>query len=206
MVLSKRGTIQLPLHSGHAPQWLVKRMEKLSYAISKIIVEEHGHHEFLKRMSDPLWFQAFGCVFGFDWHSSELTTVVTGVLKQALKPDVHGIMLAGGKGSRATNVRSEICNICEIFGLSDAKLNELLYASRISTKIDNAAVQDGFTLYHHTMLMTEDGSWTVVQQGMNPDNKMARRYHWLHDSIRSFVNEPHSGIISDSTNDAVSNN
>jgi hypothetical protein len=180
-------------------------MEKLSYAISKLIVEEHGQHEFLKRVSDPLWFQAFGCVLGFDWHSSGLTTVVTGVLKQALKADTHGVMLAGGKGAKAVNTVNDIAAACETFSLSDAKLNELVYASRISAKIDNAAVQDGYTLYHHTMLMADDGSWAVVQQGMNPDNKMARRYHWLADSIESFVNEPHSGIISDLTSEQVLN-
>lgn len=198
--MSKKGVIQLPLHPGHAPQWLVKRMEKLSFAISKLIVEEHGQHEFMRRMADPLWFQAFGCVLGFDWHSSGLTTVVTWVLKQALKADTHGIMLAGGKGSKAVNAKNDIATICDTFNLSDARLNELLYASKISAKVDNAAVQDGYTLYHHTMLVAEDGTWTVIQQGMNPDNKMARRYHWASDSIESFVNEPHSGIISDSIN------
>ncbi len=200
MLLVKKGTIQLPLHPGHAPHWLVKRMEKLSYAISKLIVDEHGPHDFMRRMSDPLWFQAFGCVLGFDWHSSGLTTVVTGVLKQALKPDVHRVMLAGGKGRKAVNAKNDIASACEAFNLSDSKLNELQYASRISAKVDNAAVQDGYTLYHHTMLIAEDGSWSVAQQGMNPDTRMARRYHWIADSIESLVNEPHSGIISDSVN------
>jgi len=180
-------------------------MEKLSYAISKLLIEEHGQHEFLKRMSDPLWFQAFGCVLGFDWHSSGLTTVVTGVLKQSLKPDMHGIMLAGGKGSKVVNAKRDIANICENFSLSDGKLNELLYASRISAKVDNAAVQDGYTLYHHAFFLAEDGSWAVVQQGMNPDNRMARRYHWLADSVESFVNEPHSGIISDAASEQTLN-
>ncbi|MGH9909302.1 MAG: DUF763 domain-containing protein, partial [Nitrososphaerales archaeon] len=138
----KKGTIQLPLHPGHAPHWLVKRMEKLSYAISKLIVDEHGPHDFMRRTSDPLWFQAFGCVLGFDWHSSGLTTVVTGVLKQALKPDVHRVMLAGGKGRKAVNAKNDIASACEAFNLSDSKLNELQYASRISAKVDNAAVQD----------------------------------------------------------------
>ncbi len=197
MAMVRKGTIQLPLHPGHAPQWLVKRMSRLSYAISKLLIEEHGQHEFLRRMSDPLWFQAFGCVLGFDWHSSGLTTVVTGVLKQSLKADVHGVMLAGGKGSKGVNTKYDIANICETFSLSENKLNELLYASKISAKIDNAAIQDGYTLYHHTFFLAEDGSWAVVQQGMNPDYRMARRYHWLADSIESFVNEPHSGIISE---------
>lgn len=175
-------------------------MQKLSYAISKIIIEEHGQREFLRSISDPLWFQAFSCVLGFDWHSSGQTTVVTGILKQALKPGIHGTMLAGGKGRKAVNAKVDVVNISEIFGLPDYKVNELLYASRISAKVDNAVVQDGFALYHHTMLITEDDSWAVIQQGMNPDSRMARRYHWIADSVVDFVNEPHSGIISDSVN------
>jgi hypothetical protein len=175
--MAKKGTIGLPLHAGHAPQWLISRMEKLSYAIAKILIDEHGQHDFLRRISDPLWFQAFGCVLGFDWHSSGLTTVVTGVLKRSLKPEIHGVMLAGGKGSGAMNTLNDIANICTSFNLSDSKASELAYASRLSAKVDNAAVQDGYSLYHHTMLMAEDGSWTIVQQGMNPGHKMARRYH-----------------------------
>jgi hypothetical protein len=176
-------------------------MKKLSFAISKLLIEEYGQQEFLRRMSDPLWFQAFGCVLGFDWHSSGLTTVVTGVLKESLKSDVHGVMLAGGKGGRGVNAKKEIESICERFDLSEDKMNELLYASRLSAKIDNAAVQDGYALYHHTVLTVEDGSWAVVQQGMNPANRMARRYHWLSDSVESFVNEPHSAIVCDAFSD-----
>lgn len=194
----KKGTMQLPLHYGHAPQWLVKRMEKLADATCMLLIMEHGRREFLRRISDPLWFQAFGCVLGFDWHSSGLTTVVTGVLKQALKPDVHGVMLAGGKGKSAVNAKHEIATICENFNISGDKTQELLYASRISAKVDNAALQDGYSLYHHAFLLGEDGSWAVVQQGMNADSRMARRYHWASDSLQSFVNEPHTGIISDS--------
>ncbi|MFQ5920723.1 MAG: DUF763 domain-containing protein, partial [Nitrososphaerales archaeon] len=193
----KKGTMQLPLHGGHAPRWLISRMERLAYAISKLLIDEHGQQEFLRRISDPLWFQAFGCVLGFDWHSSGLTTVVTGVLKRSLKPDRHGVMLAGGKGRRAVNAKHEIARICDsCFHFPASRIDELLYASRLSAKVDNAVVQDGYTLYHHAFLLAEDGSWAVVQQGMNPDDRTARRYHWLADSVASFVNEPHSGIIS----------
>jgi len=190
-------TVNLPLHSGHAPAYLVRRMVALSYAISKIIVDEYGKHEFLKRLADPLWFQAFGCVLGFDWHSSGVTTVVTGVLKQSLKEDVHGISIAGGKGSKSTAAKNDIPRLAEKhYNLSSSKIDDLLYASKMAAKIDNATIQDGYSLYHHVILFDEQGNWTVVQQGMNPHDRMARRYHWISDNLKSFVCEPHTGIIS----------
>ncbi|MGD1835570.1 MAG: DUF763 domain-containing protein [Nitrososphaeraceae archaeon] len=195
----KRGTISLPLHRGHAPAYLVKRMNKLAAAISKIIIEEYGTKEFLKRLSDPLWFQAFGCVLGFDWHSSGLTTVVTGVLKQSIKEETHDIFITGGKGKRSIKVNEAILNITEKrYNFSTNKINKLTYASKITAKIDNSVVQDGYTLYHHVFLFDKDGNWSVVQQGLNCKNKMARRYHWLSDKIVSnFLIEPHIGIIGD---------
>ena len=189
--------MNLPLHGGHAPPYLLKRMVKLSHAISKVIVDQYGQHEFLKRLSDPLWFQAFGCVLGFDWHSSGVTTVLTGVLKQSLTHDTHALSIAGGKGKRSHQARNEIQRFAEkYFNLSTAKIDQLLYASKMASKVDNAAVQDGFSLYHHVMFFDEDGNWTIVQQGMNPNNKMARRYHWQSDYLKEFVCEPHTGIIS----------
>ncbi|MGB7639097.1 MAG: DUF763 domain-containing protein [Nitrososphaeraceae archaeon] len=190
-------TVNLPLHNGHAPAYLIRRMIALSYAISKVIVDEYGKHEFLKRLADPLWFQAFGCVLGFDWHSSGVTTVVTGVLKQSLKEDVHGISITGGKGKKSTETKNDIPRLAEKhYNLSSAKIDNLLYASKMAAKIDNAAVQDGYTLYHHVILFDGEGNWTVVQQGMNAQDKMARRYHWISDNLKSFVSEPHAGIIS----------
>jgi uncharacterized protein len=195
--LKPRATINLPLHGGHAPQYLIKRMIKLSYAISKVIVDEYGEQELLKRLADPLWFQAFGCVLGFDSHSSGVTTVVTGVLKQSLKEDVHGISIVGGKGKRATKAKMEIPYLADThFNLSSAKIDNLLYASKMTAKVDNAAVQDGYSLYHHVVIFDKYANWTVVQQGMNPFNCMARRYHWTSETINSFISEPHSGIIS----------
>ena len=195
---SSSATINLPLHGGHAPSYLIRRMIKLSYAISKVIVKEYGQHELLRRLADPLWFQAFGCVLGFDWHSSGVTTVVTGVLKQSLKDDVQAISLAGGKGRKSTEAKYEIPKLAEShYNLSSEKINNLLYASRIAAKVDNAAVQDGYSLYHHAILFDERGNWTIVQQGMNPNNKMARRYHWISENLTSFVSEPHAGIISE---------
>src|SRR5919107_1601335 len=194
-------TINLPLHGGHAPPYLVKRMIRLSYAISKVIIDEYGQREFLNRLSDPLWFQAFGCVLGFDWHSSGVTTVVTGVLKQSIKENVHGISIAGGKGKRSLDTKNEIPILAEKnYNLSSTKVDELLYASKMAAKIDNAALQDGYSLYHHVIFFDEQGNWTIVQQGMNSSNKMARRYHWIWDNLKSFVIEPHAGIISENKN------
>ncbi|HEX7031495.1 MAG TPA: DUF763 domain-containing protein [Nitrososphaera sp.] len=198
--MQKAPFINLPLHTGHAPAYLVRRMVKLSRAMSKVIIDEYGSAEFLRRLSDPLWFQAFGCVLGFDWHSSGVTTVVAGVLKQALKPDVHGISIAGGKGKKSTSAKTDIPILAQNLGLSSAKTDTIVYASRMVAKVDSAAVQDGYSLYHHVILFDERGNWAVVQQGMNAENRMARRYHWLSESVRSFVLEPHAGIISDSKN------
>lgn len=187
--------INLPLHGGHPPAYLVRRMIRLSHAMSKVIVDEYGQQEFLRRLSDPVWFQAFGCVLGFDWHSSGVTTVVTGILKQSLSPDVHGISIAGGKGAKATSAIYDIPRLAENFGLSDAKTGSLLRASKMSAKVDSAAVQDSYSLYHHVILFDEQGDWAVVQQGMNEENRMARRYHWACESVLEFTCEPHAGII-----------
>lgn len=196
MKSSATATINLPLHGGHAPAYLVRRMIKLSYAISKVIVDEYGGHDFLRRLSDPLWFQAYGCVLGFDWHSSGVTTVVTGVLKQSLKEDVHAISVAGGKGKKAIEAKNVIPKLAERhYNLSSNKIDSLIHASRLTAKVDNAAVQDGYSLYHHVVLFDEHGNWTIVQQGMNRDKKLARRYHWISDGLTSFVHEPHAGII-----------
>lgn len=201
--LQKAPCIDLPLHSGHAPAYLIHRMVKLSRAISKVIVDEYGQQEFLRRLSDPLWFQAFGCVLGFDWHSSGLTTVVTGILKQAITSDMHGLIIAGGKGKEATSVKQSLQILADDFGLSSAKIDSLLYASKMAAKIDNAAVQDGYSLYHHIIVFDNNANWAIIQQGMNIDNLMARRYHWLSENIENFVCEPHAGIISKSKANVV---
>jgi uncharacterized protein len=190
--------INLPLHGGHAPPYLIRRMIKLSNSISKVIVDEYGQGEFLRRLSDPLWFQAFGCVLGFDWHSSGVTTVVTGVLKQSLNEEIHGISIAGGKGKKATQAKNDIPKLAERFyNLSSTTIDDLMYASRMAAKVDNAAVQDCYSLYHHVILFDEHGDWSIIQQGMNPLSKMARRYHWNSENLVSFVSEPHAGIICD---------
>jgi len=196
-VLRRTGLAELPLHNGKAPQWLVKRMMGLAREIATIIVDEYGREEFLRRISDPYWFQAFGCVLGYDWHSSGVTTVVTGVLKTALKEANLGIAVCGGKGKASRETLSEIIGVGEAFNLSTSKINYLQYASRMSAKVDNTAIQAGYQLYHHTFFVTEEGKWAVIQQGMNINDRTARRYHWLSDHVENFVVEPHSAIVGD---------
>ena len=194
-------TIKLPLHGGHAPPYLIDRMIKLSAAIAKVLVNEYGGHEFLRRISDPLWFQAFGCVLGFDWHSSGVTTVVTGVLKQSLTVEEHGISIAGGKGKKSSQAKNEIPILAEkYYNLSSNKIDNLVYSSKMAAKVDNAVVQDRYSLYHHVILFDKNGDWSVVQQGMNPESMTARRYHWMSDYVKNFTCEPHAGIISDYKN------
>lgn len=190
----RRGFADLPLHGGRAPRWLFQRMTRLSRAIIEIIVSEYGSEEFLKRISDPIWFQSFGCVLGFDWHSSGVTTTVCGALKQGLK-DIEaelGIFIAGGKGKTSRKTPQEITVKTERFSLDP---DPLVYASRMSAKVDSAGLQDGFQIYHHVFFGTSDGKWAVVQQGMNPDTRWARRYHWLSFDLIDFVNEPHKAIV-----------
>lgn len=193
--LPKTGVAELPLHGGKAPRWLFSRMEKLAAGIVEAVVLELGEDVLLARLSDPFWFQAFSCVLGYDWHSSGTTTVTCGALKSTLDPERHGIFIAGGKGKVSRKAPSEIMTGCDFFNLSSEKSETLVYSSKMSAKVDNTAVQDSYQLYHHVFIFTEKGKWCVIQQGMNPENKYARRYHWLSDSLESFVCEPHNAII-----------
>jgi len=195
--MRRTGAVNLPLHSGRAPAYLFRRMKLLAREISYYIVIEFGRDELLARLSDPFWFQAFGCVLGFDWHSSGVTTTVCGALKEALREAGReiGVFVAGGKGATSRKTPSEIETTCDRISL-DA--SPLVYASRMSAKVDTAAVQDGYQIYHHTFFFTTDGKWCVVQQGMNEENGYARRYHWLSDRVESFVEEPHAAVCCDS--------
>ena len=195
--MQRTGVARLPLHYGKAPRWLVVRMQKLAREIVTIIVDEYGADDFLKRISDPFWFQALGCVLGYDWHSSGVTTVVTGVLKRAIVPEDHGIAVCGGKGKVSRQAPLEIGNAGEKFGLSNDKTEVLRYASKMSAKVDNTAIQAGYQLYHHAFFFTEDLKWTVIQQGMCTEDRTARRYHWLSENTEDFVVEPHSAIVGD---------
>lgn len=183
------------MHWGRAPKWLFGRMSKLAREITIAIVEEYGPHEMLTRLSDPYWFQAFGCVLGFDWHSSGLTTVTCGALKEGIKgieKDLN-FFIAGGKGGTSRKTPWEINNWAEGTAIKGNPA-KLIYASKMSAKVDSSAIQDGYQLYHHNFFFTSEGSWTVVQQGMNKINRYARRYHWLSDNVQSFVDEPQTGI------------
>jgi hypothetical protein len=189
------GIAELPLHYGKCPKWLFSRMVKLSSQISKLIIHEFGKEEFLKRISNPFFFQALSCCVGMDFHSSGTTTTLAGALKEGLNKENVGVKVLGGKGSTSRKTPEEIEKVGEEFGLSTRKIEELKYASKMVAKVDNSLIQAGYQIYHHSFFVTEDGKWAVVQQGMNVENKLARRYHWLSFSFNSFVVEPHSAIV-----------
>ncbi|RLE64545.1 MAG: DUF763 domain-containing protein [Thermoprotei archaeon] len=191
------GVAKLPLHGGRVPRWLFNRMVKLAEAIVRVMVLEYGRREFIRRLSDPFWFQAFGNVLGFDWHSSGVTTVVTGVLKEAINPQEFGIAVCGGKGKASLKTLDEITHLANVMNFSSSRIEEFKRASRLAAKVDNAALQDGYSLYHHVFIVSEDGYWTIVQQGLNVEDRSARRYHWLGEEVLSFVEEPHKSIVGD---------
>ncbi|MFP3985746.1 MAG: DUF763 domain-containing protein [Candidatus Bathyarchaeia archaeon] len=203
--MKRTGVAKLPLHYGRAPQWLVTRMTKLADAVVTIIVDEYGHDEFLRRISDPFWFQALGCVLGYDWHSSGVTTVLTGVLKAAVNPKKHGVAVCGGKGKASLKAPTEIHAACETFGFSTGDIDRLVYSSKMSAKVDNTAIQAGYPLYHHAFFLSENGKWTVIQQGMSTQDRTARRYHWLSEHVKEFVVEPHEAIVGNAKRDAALN-
>lgn len=190
------GYASLPLHGGKAPAWLFGRMVRLSREIVIYLASEHGVHDVLRRLSDPFWFQAFGCVLGFDWHSSGVTTTVCGAVKEGIKEiDAElGFFAAGGKGNVSRKTPDQIASSCDRIGRDPSAL---VYASRTAAKVDSAAVQDGYQLYHHVFFFTKAGDWCVVQQGMSDATGTARRYHWLSDRVDSFVDEPHEAVCCD---------
>ena len=189
----KRGHADLPLHYGTVPAWLAERMSLLGGAITEAIVMEYGRGEFLRRMSDPFWFQSLGCVLGMDWHSSGITTSVMNALKKSVnrRSGELGIYICGGRGKSSRQTPAELLQVAERTGLDG---DVLVHHSRLSAKVDNTAVQDGFQLYLHSFIVTSDGEWAVVQQGMNTESRMARRYHWLSSGLTSFVEEPHTSV------------
>lgn len=191
--MSKTGYADLPLHYGHVPPWLAQRMSKLGGAIVESIAVEYGKSEVLKRLSDPFWFQALGCVMGMDWHSSGITTAVMGALKKAINPMAKdlGIYICGGKGKYSRQTPMELLAIAEKTGLDG---HQLVRSSKLSAKVDNTAIQDGFQLYLHTFIVTDKGEWTVVQQGMNGATGLARRYHWHSPAVKSYVETPHTFV------------
>jgi hypothetical protein len=189
----RAGSADLPLHGGHVPKWLADRMTRLGAVMSQAIVHHYGRDELLRRLAHPFWFQSFGAVMGMDWHSSGITTSVIGALKRGLAPlrDELGIHVCGGRGKYSRQTPQELVAIGERVGFDGSTLAT---ASRLVAKVDSAAVQDGFQLYLHGFFVTDDGKWTVVQQGMNDARRQARRYHWLSDGLKSFVEAPHTAI------------
>ena len=191
--MKRSGSADLPLHNESVPSWLYERMAKLGFAITEAIIAEYGKKEFLSRISDPFWFQSFGAVMGMDWHSSGITTSVMGALKRAINPHSKelGIYICGGKGKFSKDAPKELLLVGEQTGLNG---HDLIRLSKLSAKVDNTAVQDGFQLYIHNFIVSSEGHWSVVQQGMREGDAMARRYHWHSEHVKSFVEEPHTGI------------
>lgn len=192
--MKRSGFADLPLHGGRVPSWLAERMTRLGTAIVEAILLHYGPSELLSRLADPFWFQALGSVMGMDWHSSGITTSVMGALKRGLAPqaDELGIYICGGRGRHSRNTPNELRSIADRKSLDG---EALVRASRLTARIDNNAIDDGFQIYLHTLVLSAEGEWTVVQQGMNQANGMARRYHWHSASVRDFTSEPHTGIV-----------
>src|SRR5204863_652909 len=192
--MKRSGIADLPLHGGRVPQWLAERMTRLGTAITETIVQEYGASAFPSRLSDPFWFQALGSVMGMDWHSSGITTSVMGALKRGLasKADELGIYICGGRGRFSRNTPSELRSIANRRGFDG---EALVRTSRLTARIDNNAIADGFQIYLHSFVVANDGEWAVVQQGMNPGSRLARRYHWHSPAVASFTCEPHTAIV-----------
>lgn len=200
--MKRSGTADLPLHGGRVPEWLAGRMTRLGTAISESIIIQYGTAELLSRLSDPFWFQALGCVMGMDWHSSGITTSVLGALKRGLNPRAGelGVFVCGGRGRHSRRTPEELRGIAEATGLSG---EELVRTSRLTARVDNNAVVDGFQLYLHTFMVSTAGDWTVVQQGMNDQSGLARRYHWHSATVRDFTCQPHTAIFGENQGEIV---
>ncbi len=200
--MKRSGTADLPLHGGHVPAWLATRMTRLGAAIAESVILHYGHSELLSRLSDPFWFQALGSVMGMDWHSSGITTSVMGALKRGLNPRAAelGLYVCGGRGNQSRRTPDELRDMAEHRGLDG---DGLVRTSRLTAKIDNNCIADGFQLYLHSFIVSAAGEWAVVQQGMNPASGLARRYHWHSANVRDFVDAPHTGIAGEHQGDIL---
>lgn len=200
--MKRSGSADLPLHYGYVPIWLAERMAKLGLAVVESIILEYGVSEVISRFSDPFWFQSLGAVMGMDWHSSGITTSVMGALKRSVNPHAKelGIYICGGKGKHSRQTPNELLRVADQTGLDG---NELVRCSKLSAKVDNTAIQDGFQLYTHNFILSNTGQWSVIQQGMSPNSKTARRYHWHSESVKSFVNDPHTFIYGQNTGEIL---
>jgi hypothetical protein len=192
--MKRSGTADLPLHGGRVPAWLAERMTRLGTGIAESVLYHYGPSAFLTRLSDPYWFQALGAVMGMDWHSSGITTSVMGALKRGLNPRAAelGLVICGGRGRHSRRTPDELRDVAERTGLDGSAL---VRASRLTARVDNNAIADGFQIYLHTFVVTASGEWAVVQQGMNERARLARRYHWHSATVRDFTCEPHTAIV-----------
>jgi hypothetical protein len=192
--MKRSGVADLPLHGGRVPQWLATRMTTLGTAISESVLHHYGSSALLSRLSDPFWFQALGSVMGMDWHSSGITTSVLGALKRGLNPRASelGIYICGGRGKHSRNTPAELRTVADATGLDG---EALVRTSRLAAKVDNNAIVDGFQIYLHGFILSKDGEWAIVQQGMNEGTRLARRYHWHSATVKDFTCEPHTGIV-----------
>ena len=203
----KKGIATFTLDSGKCPKWLFERMVKLGREMSRVLIEEFGPDEFIKRIGDPVWFQSLGTVLAFDWNASGLTTILTAALKESLRGRERewGVFICGGKGKTSLKTPDEIVSWGQRLQLPEDQAQRLVYNSKMSAKVDSSLVQDGFQLYHHCFFFSKNGAWTVVQQGMNKEQRTARRYHWHSENVRDLIVEPHSGIASQSFNNQTLN-
>lgn len=191
--MNRSGHADLPLHNGRVPKWLAQRMAKLGGAIVEALVIEYGKAEVIRRLSDPAWFQSLGCVLGMDWHSSGITTSVMGALKSSINPISRqlGIYICGGRGKHSRQTPNELLRVADHTGLNG---QVLVRSSRLTAKVDNTAIQDGFQIYLHSFILTDEGDWSVVQQGMNAASGYARRYHWHSKELENYIEEPHQFV------------
>jgi len=195
----RRGVATMTLDTGKCPRWLFQRMVKLGREMMQVLIAEFGPDEFIRRISDPVWFQSLGTVLAFDWNASGLTTILTAALKEAIRGMERdfGIFICGGKGKTSLKTPDQIANWGAWLSLPDQHVNNLVYNSKMSAKVDTALIQDGFDIYHHAFFFSKNGAWAVIQQGMNKVKKSARRYHWSSDKATDLIVEPHKGIVSD---------
>lgn len=197
LYIMQRGIATFTLDSGTCPRWLFQRMVKLGREMTRVLIEDFGPDEFIRRIADPVWFQSLGTVLAFDWNASGLTTILTAALKEAIRGREKelGIYICGGKGKTSRKTPQEITTWGDKLSLPNAYVDNLVYNSRMTAKVDSSLVQDGYQIYHHSFFFSRNGSWSVVQQGMNPANVSARRYHWFSENIEDLVCEPHTGIV-----------
>ncbi|HYC80095.1 MAG TPA: DUF763 domain-containing protein [Candidatus Binatia bacterium] len=194
----RRGVATFTLDYGKCPPWLYQRMVKLGREITRVLVEEYGPDEFIRRISDPVWFQSLGTVLAFDWNASGLTTILTAALKESIRGREKdlGVFIAGGKGKTSRKTPDEVTMWSERINMPEEQANKLVYNSKMAAKVDSSLIQDGYQIYHHSLFFSKNGAWAVVQQGMNTDNQTARRYHWFSEAVEDMTVEPHSGIAS----------